>query len=520
MNEFRTNIKDFLNSKYSGSYRFIKDKMFITQFGLSNYEFIIKETSFLDGSDYSFSVRVRSYVENISIWPECIVCGKRTIFNSNNGWQSTCSRSCHMKSPIRMNKLKNTNLMKYGTTNFLASEEGKSKIKETNLKKYGVDNYAKSKEYKNRILSGDILLNSNPTKISLTSRLSYYNSLLDGDVIEPLFEFSEYEGFSTNKEYNWRCKKCGFEFSAILKYHKHLECRKCKPTGTKMEISIKNFLDDNNIKFIYRDRSVLDGYEIDVYIPSHNLGIELNGLYWHSELFKSKNLHKLKADLADNSGVKLIQIFEDEFKNKNPIVMSRLSNLLKLNYKKIFARNCEIKLVSGNEKKNFLEANHIQSNSNTSINIGLYYQNELVSLMTFSKERISLGVSKSKDGVFELNRFCSKLGFNVVGAAGKLLNYFIKSFNPNKIISYADRRWSSGSLYDKLGFEFIKNTNANYWYTADYTKREHRYSFRKDLLSEKLEIFDPTLSEYDNMKMNGYVKIWDAGSKKYELIIN
>ena len=520
MTEEKTKILEFLNQSYKGSYRFIKDKMFIKTFGTDLYNKIYNETKFLDDSNHAFSVRVRSFIEDVIIQPTCIVCGKDTIFNSNNGWQATCSRSCHMKSPERLKKLKETNLIKYGATNFLASEQGKNKLKQTNIKKYGVDNYAKSLEFKERIKSGDIILKNNPELNSLKLRLNYYNSLVDGDIVMPLFPFDEYEGFSNGyKTYKWKCKKCEFEYEAIIKYNKHIECRKCKPTGTKMEIFIKDFLDKHNINFIYRDRNVLNGYEIDVYIPSHKLGIELHGLYWHTENHKDKNLHKLKADLSSDSGINLIQIFEDELKNKKEIVLSRLKNLLNLNDNKVFARNCFIKEIKSDIKSKFLEEYHIQGNSNTSINYGLYYNNELVSVMTFSKERIALG-SKTRNDVYELNRFCSKSNMNVIGGASKLLKHFIKQYNPNQIISYADRRWSNGKVYNNMGFTFIKNTEPNYWYTNTYQKREHRFKFRKNILSDKLENYDEKLTESENMANHGYSKIWDAGSKKYILELN
>lgn len=520
MIEEKTKILEFLNQSYKGSYRFIKDKMFIKTFGADLYNKIYKQTKFLDDSNHSFSVRVRSFIEDVIIQPICIVCGKDTIFNSNNGWQATCSRSCHMKSPERLKKLKETNLIKYGATNFLASEQGKNKLKQTNIKKYGVDNYAKSEEFKERIKSGDIKPKNNPELNSLKLRLNYYNSLIDGDIVMPLFSFDDYDGFSNGyKMYNWKCKKCDHEFEAIIKYHKHLECRKCKPTGTKMEIFIKDFLDQHNINFIYRDRNILNGYEIDVYIPNHKLGIELHGLYWHTEYHKDKNLHKLKADLADNAGINLIQIFEDELKLKKEIVLSRLINLLKLNDVKVFARKCVVKEIKSNIKSEFLENYHIQGNSNTSINYGLYHNNELVSVMTFSKERIALG-SKTRTNVYELNRLCSKSNMNVIGGASKLLKHFIKHHHPNEIISYADRRWSNGKVYDNMGFSFIKNTEPNYWYTNTYQKREHRFKFRKNVLSDKLENYDKTLTESENMINHGYTKIWDAGSKKYSMKLN
>lgn len=517
----RESILHWLESDYKGSYRFIKDKMFCKKFGDVIYKEILEYTKFIDNTQYSFSVRVRSYIEEVNKNPTCIVCGKETIFDTNNGWQATCSRSCHIKSPDRIRKLKETNIKKYGSENYFASEEGKKRIVETNLAKYGVDNYTKSEEYKNRIKSGDIVKDNNPDSISKSNRLMYYNSLINGEYIMPLFSFDEYEGFKNrDKIYNWKCKKCGFEYESNLANQKHFICRICKPSGTKMEIFIKNFLDSKNIPFIYRDREVFDGYEIDVYIPSHKIGIELHGLYWHTENFKDKNLHKLKADLAEQRGIKLIQIFEDEFKNKLELVVSRLSNLLGLNCIKIFARKCEIKEIQNQEKSDFLKSNHIQGNSNTSMNFGLFHQNELVSVMTFSKERLALGNNKSKDDVYELNRFCSKLGINVVGGASKLLKHFINVYKPSKVISYADRRWSQGGLYEKLGFVNRGNTKPNYWYTRDFILREHRFNYRKDVLYKKIETFDPLLTESENMKNNGYLKIWDAGSKRYELTIN
>ena len=517
MKEEKNKILEFLKQNYKGSYRFIKDKMFIRIFGIDLYNKINEETKFLDDSKHAFSVRVRSFIENIIIQPTCAVCGKDTIFNSNNGWQATCSRSCHMKSPERLKKLKETNLIKYGTTNFLASEQGKNKSKQTNIKKYGVDNYAKSTEFKERIISGDIKPKNNPELNSLKLRMNYYNGLVNGDIVMPLFSFDEYDGFCNGyKMYKWKCKKCEFEYESIIKYHKHIECRKCKPTGTKMEVFIKNFLDQHNINFIYRDRNILNGYEIDVYVPSHKLGIELHGLYWHTEYHKDKNLHKLKADLAHSAGINLIQIFEDELKFKKEIVLSRLKNLLNLNDNKIFARKCFIKEIKSNIKSDFLKNYHIQGNSNTSINYGLYYNNELVSVMTFSKERIALG-SKTRNNVYELNRLCSKSNINVIGGASKLLKHFIRQYNPNEIISYADRRWSNGKVYTNMGFSFIKNTEPNYWYTNTYQTREHRFKFRKNVLLDRLENYDKNLTESQNMINHGYAKIWDAGSKKYSL---
>lgn len=151
MENLKTKITELLNAKYNGSYRFVKEKMFITQFGKDAFDEVINKTLFLDFSGYAFSVRVRTFVEGITEKPTCKVCGKETIFNTNNGWQTSCSRTCHIKSEERLKKMHETNIARYGVANYFASEEGKEKLKATNMEKYGVDNYAKSEEFKNKL---------------------------------------------------------------------------------------------------------------------------------------------------------------------------------------------------------------------------------------------------------------------------------------------------------------------------------------------------------------------------------
>ena len=107
----------------------------------------------------------------------------------------------------------------------------------------------------------------------------------------------------------------------------------------------------------------------------------------------------------------------------------------------------------------------------------------------------------------------------MIGGASKLLSYFIKQYKPKKIISYADRRWSDGNLYKKIGFNLVNLTHPSYFYTNDYLIKYHRFSFRKDQLSEKLVLFDPQLTEWENMQLNGYDRIWDCGNLKYEFIV-
>jgi hypothetical protein len=287
-------------------------------------------------------------------------------------------------------------------------------------------------------------------------------------------------------------------------------CQKCGFKYNHNEVLLTNFIQTLNIKTINNSRKIISPLELDVFIPSHNIAIEYNGLYWHSELLKPSNYHLNKTELCEKQGIKLIHIFEDEWLFKQEIVKSRLKNILGLTENKIYARKCMIKEISSKESKQFLIKNHIQGNVNSSIKLGLYYNDELVSIMTFGKGRIALG---GKSNQYELLRFCNKLDTIVIGGADKLLKYFIKNYQPKEIISYADRRWSKGDLYEKLGFEKKHNSQPNYWYIIN-NRREYRFGYRKSILVKKG--FDQNKTEHKIMLDRGIYRIYDCGNIAYK----
>ena len=288
-------------------------------------------------------------------------------------------------------------------------------------------------------------------------------------------------------------------------------CPKCVATESKAEIEIRDFI-SKNVEIIYSDRTILKSKrEIDIFIPSKKLAIEYNGLYWHSENFIENTYHLDKTEDCLKQDIKLIHIFEDEWIYKKEVVKSRLLNLIGFSENKIYARNCEIKEVNSKEASEFLDENHIQGKVGAKIRIGLYCNNELVSIMTFGELRKSLGNNK-KEGSFELLRFCNKLNTNVVGGASKLLKHFENNLEYEEIISYADRRWSNGDLYEKLDFNFISKTRPNYFYVR-LDKREPRFKYRKDILVK--EGYDKTKTEKEIMKERGYNRIYDCGSLKF-----
>ena len=252
--------------------------------------------------------------------------------------------------------------------------------------------------------------------------------------------------------------------------------------------------------------------EIDVYIPSLNLGIEYNGLHWHSErLGKDKNYHLDKLNKCNEQGIKLIQIFEDEWINHREICESKLRQICGLNRNpKIFARKCKVvEITDKNEVYEFLDKNHIQGRTGFTIALGAYYNNELVGVMTFKKE---------KEGYWDLNRFATDINYQCIGIGGKLFKYFTRKYPFIEIKSFADRRWTidpTNNLYTKLGFEFDSFVPPSYWYYKDgEIIRHHKFGFRKQILHKRYGL-PLDLKESEMAERLGYTRIWDCGLIKY-----
>jgi len=180
---------------------------------------------------------------------------------------------------------------------------------------------------------------------------------------------------------------------------------------------------------------------------------------------------------------------------------------------KIFARKTEIIEIFDNKLiRKFLDENHIQGFIGSKVKLGLFYDNKLVSLMTFGNRRVAMGKKSTKEGEYELLRFCNKLNTNVIGGASKLFKYFVNNYKPVEITTYADRSFSQGKLYETLGFKSQGKTEPNYYYIIDGI-RHHRFNFRKNLLIK--QGFDPNKTEHEIMIDRKIYRIYDSGNLKF-----
>lgn len=322
-----------------------------------------------------------------------------------------------------------------------------------------------------------------------------------------------------NKVVILQCRCCNNQFNFTRQYFTESKwrvdmCPICRPEKVKSDPElqilshVKNMLPDMLV--ISGDRHVLSPLELDILIPSKNIAIEYCGLYWHSELQgKHKLYHKLKMESCAAQGIRLITIFEDEWLQNPDLVLSRLRVTLGVVENKIPARKCAVKVIDTHTARAFCEQNHIQGRGSASAAVGLYYQDQLVSVATFSKPSISKG-GKQSLGTWELNRMCSLKSCVVQGGANRMFKLFTSTYSPDQVITYCDLRWNTGDVYAHMGFVQKHKGFANYWYIKlpEY-KRHHRFGLRKN------DQDDPSLTEWENRKLQGYNRIWDCGHSKW-----
>ena len=528
-----------------------RERCFIYVYGYMGYDpFINKPTKFI-----SFKNGYAKYYSNKSQG-----LNKDQYKKRNKKSKQTLIKKYGVDHPSKMKdhikKVKQTKKERYGDENFVNIEKAKQTKKErygnknwnnrekainTMINHYGTPYYTglkektsklandgtigfKSKKYKEYLVKNNI---TNISQLESVKEKKYnkklqntYKNILENysEFIEPLFTLDEFNGGGYNNLYSFKCTKCGNEFKHWIANGIIPRCDVCYPKypkHSKYENEIKEFLLKylNESEIIINDRSVITPKELDVYIPSKKLAIEFNDIYWHSELNgKYPSYHLEKTELCESKGIKLLQIFESEWIYKSHIVKNIIKQHINDNMNEtIYARKCNIKQINNNIKNEFLEKNHLQGKDNSSIKYGLFYNDELISVMTFSKARFNKNIE------WEIYRYSTKLGYNIVGGASKLFNHFIKDYNPKSIITYSDRRYFNGNVYKQLGFNFIENTQPNYFYfnkNSNYIL-ENRIKYQKFKLKNILPKYDDKLTEWENMQLNDYNRIWDCGNKKF-----
>lgn len=567
------NLNIFKISDPSGR---MSKESFLIKNHLDEYNYIIEYCESNSIFDIPFKERVYLCLNNIKKKPTCKNpnCNNYVKFkNSTIGYLDYCSNRCISSDPNIKRIKEEKSIKKYGTKSPSQSDQVKSKTNKTNNERYGGNSPMSSKKIQNKSKE-TLILNygvDNPNKSTVITKkrinsfklsgyretykktslekygvnhpwmnadvhkktidffYSSYKSRIESKVDIKKFKFIGFKrGISTSLLFH--CNECLEEFN-ILTYQFYYRsnnriniCTNCFPISENSSISqieVYNFIKKNYDGEVILDcKGVIKPYEIDIYLPELKVGFEFNGVWWHSEKFKGENYHFRKIEMSKNSDIKLFSIWEDEWNINREICESFILNKLNKTKNRIFARKCEIKEIGYTDSKKFLDENHLQGDCKSSIRIGLYYNEELYSLMTFSKLRLPLQrleKNRNKDKHYELTRFCNKIDNNVVGGASRLLKYFNNVYSPIQVETYSDNLISNGDLYEKLGFNYSHTSKPGYWYVIDGI-REHRFNWRKQKLV-KLG-YDVNKTEEEIMSELGYYRIYNAGNKKWILKLN
>lgn len=400
-----------------------------------------------------------------------------------------------------LEKRNRTVLERHGTLNLLHGE----KAKQTNLERYSVENAVKSDIIKKRIKESN-----SKTKIQKQKkRLTLFN-----------LEILEY--FSETQYYSILCKKCdtrqtiaGCTLNNKLRLNMD-PCTLCNPHipsySSGLENELREWLTGLGEKVLNNVKTLVTNQELDIYLPERGIGIEFNGLYWHSEIFKEELYHQKKTKAFLEKGVRLYHVWEDDWQFKKQKVKSRILNLLHKS-NRLSARKCELQEITGTNAKRFFEENHLDETFNAKRYIGALYEGELVSVMSFSKSRFD------RSGDWEIIRFASKMGATVIGIASRLIKRFIELESPSRIITYAKVDWTpdhTKSVYSQLGFSLVRITSPGVYWAIDGS-RMNRLNFTKKKLVQAG--YDPELTAEEIMHADKKYRVYDCGNWKFEILL-
>lgn len=396
-------------------------------------------------------------------------------------------------NPEIVEKIKKTNTEKYGHNSYTQSEQGKKTLRESFLKHYGVPNPMLAQECK------DSLEQTNMEKYGCWSSQRH----IDKTSLKILSSKENFEDFlKTRKIWTTRilADTLGISIGAVWSKLKVYDLVKYISVYTSSyELELQSLF-----PHMHKTKSVIYPYEIDLYDEERKFGIEFNGSYWHSELKLPNDYHQKKSLTAEKSGVFLYHIFEYEW--QDPVlrekIISQIKNLMGNNSKKVYARKCELRHLNSSETRRFLEENHIQGYTVSSINLGLYLEQDLVAVMTFGKPRFD------KKCEWELVRYCSLKDTSVVGGSSKLFKAFIKLHEPKSILSYSHISKTRGKMYEELGFNLEKISDPDYvWCNGEDVFA--RYQCQK----HKLNKLGYEGSEREIMENLGFFRIFGCGNK-------
>lgn len=462
--------------------------------------------------------------------------------------------------PEVQQKTRHTNLERYGANTPFESEEIQAKIKHTNLERYGVEFPFQSSEIRSKSHAAlcdrygndymfiarkkflDQNANKNPfvvyqekiqasllknyqvlypmqnTNIALRAKNTLVKNHgvknpaqlhIDPAVYEILEDSAKFKELCETYSFKELCEVLGVSESIVWARHDRydLGCY-TKSVRSQYEEEITDWLVNLGVEF-RRNVKVVDK-TVD-FLITDTIAIEFNGLYTHSEnshygkLLKiDRNYHYNKFKNCEQQGIQLFTVFEDEWNTRKNIIKNRIKVAINQGSRGAPARKLTVAEISSNVASEFLDLYHLQGAVNSSVHLGAYDDNNLVSVMSF--------IQRSQ-GNWELNRFSSDYSMHN-GLFSKMLKYFERKFAPTKVYSFSDNRWSTGNVYNKNGFELEKQLRPDYTVT-NYQTREHKFKWRKSRIAARFGIDTSNKTEVVLIRELKWDRIWDCGKRRW-----
>lgn len=399
----------------------------------------------------------------------CPVCGKPVKIKEMYLGPQACSDKC------RVARIQTTCLEKYGDPNAVNSTHARELSKQHCLEKYGVDHYSKTDEYRDKFTH--TMLTRYGTTVPLHNR----------DILAKLRQTCE--------------ARYGVAYNCMRP-----ECRSSYRTISKINLAFGDLLSANSIDF--EMEFALNRYSYDFKIAK-NL-VEVDPSITHNTMMSifpdmdplDPNYHKNKSDLAAQNGYRCIHVFDWDDWNKIVDLVRPCVD--------IFARKCKLEQIDTKTADRFTAMYHISGRCNgQKLNYGLYYDGELVEVMTFGKPRYNAKYD------FELLRLCSKSGVRVVGGASKLFAQFRKDNPEATVISYCDLSKFSGAVYEKIGMQILNYTAPNKVWSKNNKKITQNLLNQRGYDQLFHTNFGKGTSNEQLMLDNGWLPVYDCGQAVY-----
>jgi hypothetical protein len=284
-------------------------------------------------------------------------------------------------------------------------------------------------------------------------------------------------------------------------------CPSCPAVISSGHMQISEFLTTLGVEHRNNDRTMIRPYEIDIVIPSLNLAIEYCGLYWHSEKKLGTNYHLDKHLACERVGLRLITIFEDEWKQRRHAIEDTLRHMVGHSRPGEYARKCVIREIDWKQAEVLLEAQHLLGSGKPGRHhVGAFAPDgTLVGVMTFGTPSDERGQTE----LVEMKRFVTD-GRNHPGLGSRMFKWAVHEYGFIRVCAFVDRRWFTGSFKSISGFEIAGETPPTLYWTDFKLRYKRRFRTKAQLL-EMEQFAGSNRSKASMMNELGYFRIWDCG---------